>query len=78
MKYTDGNHARVGDRVIIANKYKGVVVANMDDHEYSSEHPKEQWSYLKQGVMIDTDFGGLVHYQQESLVGEIIELENRA
>ncbi|MCZ4287187.1 hypothetical protein O4H29_20360 [Marinobacter salarius] len=53
-------------------------MADMDGDEYSSEHPKEQWGYLHSGVMIDTDFGGLVHYQQDTLVGETIELVQRA
>lgn len=61
MKYTDGNQARVGDQVFIANQYHGVVVANMDGDEYSNEHPREAWGYLTSGIMIDTDFGGLVH-----------------
>jgi len=78
MKYTDGNEAKVGDRVRISGIYKGIVVANMDSDEYSNEHPKEQWGYLGAGVMIDTDFGGLVHYEQSSLVGETIELMQRA
>ncbi|MBB3045896.1 hypothetical protein FHR99_000132 [Litorivivens lipolytica] len=77
MKYTDGNQAKVGDQVLIGKKYHGVVVADIDAGEYSIEYPREQWSYLISGVMIDTDFGGLVHYDQESLVGEVIELVKR-
>ncbi|MFK8012431.1 MAG: hypothetical protein AB8B80_10345 [Marinicellaceae bacterium] len=78
MKYTDGNEAKVGDHVRISGIYKGVVVANMDSDKYSHDHPKEQWSHIRSGVMIDTDFGGLVHYEQDSLVGETIELMQRA
>jgi len=78
MKYTDGNEAKIGDRVLISGIYTGVVVADMDSDEYSDQHPKEQWSYLGAGVMIDTDFGGLVHYEQASLVSEAIELMQRA
>ncbi len=78
MKYTDGNLARVGDRVLIGKKYHGIVVADMDGDEYSTEHPKEQWGYLRSGVMVDTDFGGIVHYDQDTLVGEIMELVQRA
>ena len=49
----------------------------MDGDEDSSEHPKEQWGYLRSGIMIDTDFGGLVHYEQDTLVCEIIKLLHR-
>ena len=77
MKYSDGQLALLGDRVLISGKYRGVVVANIDGNEYSREYPKEQWSYLGAGLIIDTDFGGATHYQQDSLVGETIELEHR-
>jgi hypothetical protein len=36
----------------------------MDTDEYSSEHPREQWGYLKRGVMIDCTDAGLIHYEE--------------
>lgn len=63
MRYTDGNEAMIGDVVAIALKY-GVVVACMDRGEYRSG--SEHWAYLKQGIMVDTDFGGLVHYTADA------------
>jgi hypothetical protein len=60
MRYMDGNEAMVGDVVAIDTKYRGVVVACMDRGEYLPG--REQWAYLKEGIMVDTDFGGLVHY----------------
>ena len=74
MKYSDGKNIKLGDKVLIDGKYHGVVVANMDDSEFSEEQPKEKWEYLRSGVMIDTDFAGLVHYQQENLETEEIVL----
>ena len=62
MKYSDGSEAHVGDVVLIDGKHKGIVVASIDTNEYSVAHPKEQWAYLGHGIMVDTDFGGLVHY----------------
>ena len=56
MKYSDGKNIKLGDKVLIDGKYHGVVVANMDDSEFSEEQPKEKWEYLRSGVMIDTDF----------------------
>lgn len=63
MRYTDGNEARIGDVVAIDTIYRGVVVACMDRNEYlpGGEH----WAYLKNGIMVDTDFGGLIHYTLE-------------
>jgi len=78
MNYTDGTQAKAGDRVLIGGRHHGVVVADMDGDEYSREYPREQWGNLGSGVMIDTDFGGLVHYDQNSLDGELMELVQRA
>ena len=78
MNYKDGTKAKVGDRVLIGGQYHGVVVADMDGDEYSRDYPGDQWRYLGSGVMIDTDFGGLVHYDQSSLDGELMELVQRA
>ena len=74
MNYTDGNEARAGDLISIAGKYKGHVVASMDRNEYLPG--QEQWSYLKVGIMVDTDFGGLVHYTSEAM--ESMSLVQRA
>ena len=62
MKYSDGSEAHVGDIVLIDGKHKGTVVASIDTNEYTAAHPKEQWAHLGRGIMVDTDFGGLVHY----------------
>lgn len=78
MKYTDGRLAKVGDTVLIDGQYLGLVVVNIDADEYSTAYPSALWSYLRSGVLVDTDFGGLVHYQQESLASETIELVRRA
>ena len=70
MRYRNAQETmRVGDAVSIGSG-KGVVVACIDTAEYSAAHPREQWSYLRGGVMIDTDFGGLVHYPDQSAVDE--------
>ena len=63
MHYTDGNEAMLGDEVTISGKHRGVVVASIDRAEYSAAYPAAQWSYLKKGVLIEMDFGGLVHYE---------------
>lgn len=78
MKYTDGKQAKIGDKVLIGGQFNGLVVADLDSDEYSADHSREQWSYLQSGLMIDTDFGGLVHYEQNSLENELIELVSRA
>lgn len=61
MLYADGNEAKLGDIVAIDDKHRGVVVANIDDNEYSDRY-REGWVYLRSGILVDTDLGGLVHY----------------
>jgi len=63
MLYTDGSEAMLGDEVAISGNYRGVVVASMDHAEYSAAYPEAQWAYLKKGVLMETDFGGLVYYE---------------
>lgn len=61
MHYADGNEAQLGDVVAIDDKYRGIVVANIDGGEYS-EPLATGWEQLKTGILVDTDFAGLVHY----------------
>lgn len=62
MNYVDGQKIRVGDKVKLWEGCSGVVVCSMDDDEFAPEYPREEWSYLKTGVMIDSDQAGLIHY----------------
>ena len=62
MNYVDGQKIRVGDKIKLWAGCSGLVVCSMDDDEYSPEYPKEEWSYLKTGVLIDSDQDGLIHY----------------
>ena len=71
MKYPDGTEAQIGDRVQFSNGEKGTIVFSIDTNEYSNEFPKKQWSYLKKGVMIKTDKGALIHYEDPN-VGEVM------
>jgi len=64
MKYTDGTDMRPGDVIQIDVKYRGLVIASMDTREYPPD--QEKWAYLGTGIMVDTDFGGLVHYTPET------------
>jgi hypothetical protein len=63
MKYSDGQTVLAGDVVEIAGKYRGLVIAAIDDKSYLPGG--EGWEYLGGGAMIDTDFGGLVHYPED-------------
>lgn len=75
MHYSDGNEAQVGDIVLIDGRHEGTVVASIDAGQYSAEAPRDHWAHLERGVLIRTDFGGLVHYPD--LLGEHIVLSRR-
>lgn len=62
MKYSDGQHMRVGDKVRVWEGCVGTIVCAVDDNEYSQDFSKADWQYLKTGVLVDTDKAGLIHY----------------
>ncbi len=64
MKYWDGQDVKLGDRVKLGENETGVVVASIDTNEYSEHHSREQWAYLKKGVMIEFAAYGLIHYEE--------------
>jgi hypothetical protein len=64
MRYADGSEIQPGDVVQIDARYRGTVVASMDLGQYLPG--QEQWAYLKEGIMVDTDFAGPVHYTADA------------
>ncbi len=75
VRYSDGEEPKAGDTVRIGIEGRGTVVACIDSSDYLPGH--EQWAYLEQGLMIDTDFGGLVHYTSEA-TDELVLLHRAA
>jgi hypothetical protein len=73
MHYADGALVEPGDVVRIDGRDGGTVVASMDTAKYLPG--RESWAYLAEGVLVDTDFGGLVHYTTRTL--DTIELLER-
>ncbi|KAB7771349.1 hypothetical protein [Xanthomonas maliensis] len=77
MRYADGQEARAGDLIQIDSRYRGTVIACMDSADYLPG--QESWAYLGSGIMVDTDFAGLVHYDQETAATEeLVLLQRRA
>lgn len=64
MKYSDGQEARMGDKVKLGEDEGGIVVCSIDTGEYSDDYPEAQWSYLKKGIMVDFPRYGLIHYEE--------------
>ena len=64
MNYSDGTVIEPGDIVQIDGAYRGKVLASMDTKRYLPG--EEGWDYLGVGIMLDTDFGGRVHYTEQA------------
>jgi hypothetical protein len=76
VKYPDGTDARLGDRVRFSNGDEGVIVFSIDTDEYTAAFPKAEWAYLARGVMVRTDQGALVHYEDPNV--NVVSLLERA
>ena len=63
MQLEDGTEVHAGDRVVISNGDRGVVVASIDAGEYSAGFTKEAWDYLGGGIIVRTKRGALVHFE---------------
>jgi len=63
MKYPDGKEAQLGDRVKFSNGDTGTIVFSIDTGEFSKDFHEEDWRNIKKGVMVRTDNGALVHYE---------------
>jgi hypothetical protein len=78
MGYPDGQIIRTGDLVTIDGTHSGTVVGCVEEGAYLPPHTADQWGYLGTGVLIDTSFGGVVHYlDEESLAFEPVVLLKR-
>lgn len=54
----------VGDRVQIKNGDTGIIVASLDSGEFSPGYAKENWEDLKTGIVVLTDKGALVRFDE--------------
>ena len=78
MTYRDGQEIRVGDRISFGDAHSGTVVGCIEKGAYIPPCDSG-WGYLGKGILVDTSFGGLVHYpDQESLESEPMVLVSRS
>src|SRR5688500_8393939 len=64
MKYASGEEIRLWDRIEGWPGCAGIVVFSIDNCQFSPRFPETQWSYLRTGVMLDTEAAGLVHIDE--------------
>lgn len=77
MRYPNGEEIIVGDHVKLGSGEgsEGIVVCAFDRNEYSPSHPKEKWSELEVGALIEFQKYGLIHYKESE---EDLQLISRA
>jgi hypothetical protein len=72
MNYPNGTKVMIHDRVRLWRGCFGVVVSSIDDGAYSPQYPREEWDYLRRGVLIKSDQAGLIHYLEPEPTFELI------
>lgn len=65
MKYSDGNIAELRDLIAIDIKYRGLVIAYIGKGEFLKEYVNHDFSVLDKGIIVFTDFGGLIYYPDD-------------
>ena len=78
MRYRDGQDVLPGDIVSIDTTYRGTVVGCIDTAQYSPPLSHAQCGYLGTGILVDTDFGGMVHYPDGPESDDIVLLRRGA
>jgi hypothetical protein len=74
MKYESGAPIHVGNIAAIYNKYRGQVVALVDTSTYLPGY--EYCAYLAEGIMVITEFAGLVHYMSQTTDRLVLKTHN--
>lgn len=64
MIYPSGEKIEVGDVVEMWPDNSGIVVCIFGDSEFAEGYPREEWEYLKSGVLIDSQQAGLIHFEE--------------
>ena len=64
MNLENGDQVSLWDRVKFLEGENGIVLFSIDDDQYSPCYPKEQWTLLKHGLMLDSTFAGWYIFQR--------------
>jgi hypothetical protein len=72
MQYPGGDRIKLGDTVLLEGRARGVVVGLIDERVYSPPYVPADWDYLRAGVLIVADDGGLMHYNGPDEAWELL------
>lgn len=73
MKYSDGSEVLLGDKVKLWEHTEGKVVCSIETNQFTDTYSKNDWGYLKDGVLIASPQVGLIHYLEPDASLELIE-----
>jgi hypothetical protein len=71
MTYENGKKIQLGDKVSYAGM-PGRIVFIVDEDLFLPSHPREEWSYVKQGLGVQIDGGDLFCLQEPD--GDLIAM----
>lgn len=60
--YLDGQRIQLGDKVALGPVSQGVVVGIVHEQAYLPPFDRDDWSYLGQGLLVESDHG-LIFYE---------------
>jgi hypothetical protein len=72
VKYIDGQEIKVGDKVHMGEDYGGVVVCDIGAGKFSPSYSKNEWAYLKEGIVIAFPQYGILHMTETEADLELI------
>lgn len=61
MNYPNEDKVLVGDKLVLWGESIGIVVCSIDDANYSEKYTESDWSYLKKGIIVESDSDGVIH-----------------
>ena len=62
MKYANGEEIQLGDTVTLWPGADREVVTILDSKEFSPAYPESEWGYLERGILIESQYAGLIHF----------------
>jgi len=72
MRDANGREVRLKDRVKLWENHFEKIVLSIDTGEFIDRYPREEWSHLKMGVLIETDTGDLFYYDEPDEDFEVV------
>jgi hypothetical protein len=61
MRYADGQIAMLGDELDLGGEMTGIVVACLDERQFTPEFPESRWGVLELGVLVNSEQAGIIH-----------------